>query len=332
MANKKSKAIALPDSEDLINDPTAQSNIRQRQRFTKNIASTRTEEEIKNPPKNQNLGIKKVPFAPSSLETIDRSVLDYVDERLNISVETNEGFKKVPVLWVTAERAYQLKSNKDLRDKEQTLVFPLITVNRTSVEKNPASEYAIPAANIPEVRDAMGGTMTVGREIYQKKTAEFQNAYAQLKHGQQTWPTVRNNKTVYKTITMPFPTWIAVHYELSIRTEYQQQMNEIIRKFVRQGGLNRMPFRLESEGHKFEAFFDGNMTNNSNVASLGMEQRNYESILNLKVLGYLIGDGDNQEKPNLVYRENAVEVRIPRETVIFGDIQEFLDNSGFYRE
>lgn len=338
MANKKSKTIALPDSEDLINDPTTQPNIRQRQRFTKNIASTRTEEQIKNPPKNQNLGlndpsiIKKVPFAPSSLETIDRSVLDYVDERLNISVETNEGFKKVPVLWVTAERAYQLKSNKDLRDKEQTLVFPLITVNRTSVEKNPASEYAIPAANIPEVRDAMGGSMTVGREIYQKKTAEFQNAYAQLKHGQQTWPTVRNNKTVYRTITMPFPTWIAVHYELSIRTEYQQQMNEIIRKFARQGGLNRMPFRLESEGHKFEAFFDGNMTNNSNVASLGMEQRNYESIFNLKVLGYLIGDGDNQEKPNLVYRENAVEVRIPRETVIFGDIQEFLDNSGFYRE
>ena len=93
-----------------------------------------------------------------------------------------------------------------------------------------------------------------------------------------------------------------------------------------------MPFRLEKDGHKYEAFIDGNLTNNSNMLSLGMTQRNYESILNLKVLGYLIGDGDNEEKPNIVVRENAVKVQIPRERVIFGEIQDFLDNSGFYKE
>ena len=93
-----------------------------------------------------------------------------------------------------------------------------------------------------------------------------------------------------------------------------------------------MPFRIERDNHKFEAFIDGRLTNNSNVAAMGMEARNYETIINMKVLGYLIGDGDNQERPNLVYRENAVEVKIPRERVIYGDIQDFLDNSGFYKE
>ena len=93
-----------------------------------------------------------------------------------------------------------------------------------------------------------------------------------------------------------------------------------------------MPFRIENEGHKFEAFYDGPVTNNSNVSSLGMNQRNYESVIGFKVLGYLIGDGDNEEQPTIVYRENAVEVKIPREKVIFGDIQDFIDNSGFYRE
>ena len=301
--------------------------------------SKKTEKQIRNPNKKAYIGDKKVEervqrieFSDSSLETIDKAVLNYVDERLNLSVNTNEGFKKVPVLWVTAERAYQLKHNKELRDSEETLILPLITVNRTSIEKNPASEYAIPAANIPEVRDAMGGSITIARRINQKKTAEFQNAYAKRTYGRNTWPTVAANRTVYETITIPFPTWVAINYEISLRTEYQQQTNEILRKFIREGGLNRMPVRIESDGHKYEAFIDGSITNQSNVADIGMKQRNYETMISFKVLGYLFGDGDNQEKPAIVRRENAVEVKIPRERVIFGDVQDFLDNSGFYKE
>ena len=276
--------------------------------------------------------IKNIEFAPSSLETIDQAMLRYIDDTLNLSVTTNEGFKKVPVLWVTAERAYQLKHNKELRDSEDTLILPLITINRTSIEKNPASEYAVPAANIPEVRDALGGSITIARRINQKKTAEFQNAYSKRKFGRQTWPEVKAGRVVYKTVSIPFPTYVALNYEISVRTEYQQQINEILRKFIRQGGLNRMPFRIEQEGHKFEAFIDGSLTNNSNVSNLGMAQRNYETLIKIKVLGYLVGDGDNQERPNIVERENAVEVKIPRENVIFGNIQDFLDNSGFYKE
>ena len=301
--------------------------------------SKRTEKQIKNPNNKAYVGDKKVEeriqrleFEQSSLETIDKAVLKYIDERLNISVDTNEGFKKVSVLWVTAERSYQLKHNKELRDSEETLILPLMTVNRTSIEKNPASEYAIPAANIPEVRDAMGGSITIARQINQKKTAEFQNAYAKRKYGRSTWPGVPPTRTVYETVTIPFPTWVAVNYEISVRTEYQQQTNEILRKFIRQGGLNRMPFRIESDGHKYEAFIDGSIVNNSNVADIGMKQRNYETMISFKVLGYLFGDGDNEEKPNIVKRQNAVEVKIPRERVIFGDVQDFLDNSGFYKE
>ena len=69
--------------------------------------SKRTEKEIKNPNKKAYIGDKKVEekvqrieFEESSFETIDKAVLKYIDERLNISVDTNLGFKKVPVLWV----------------------------------------------------------------------------------------------------------------------------------------------------------------------------------------------------------------------------------------
>ena len=37
------------------------------------------------------------------------------------------------------------------------------------------------------------------------------------------------------------------------------------------------------------------------------------------MLGYLVGADKNNEQPNIVIRENAVDVKIPRERTIFGD-------------
>ena len=44
-----------------------------------------------------------LPFKPSTIETIDFAVYDWVNEKLNAFATTNKGFKKVPVVWVAAE-------------------------------------------------------------------------------------------------------------------------------------------------------------------------------------------------------------------------------------
>ena len=108
-------------------------------------------------------------------------------------------------------------------------------------------------------------------------------------------------------------------------------MNDLITPFIRKGGLNRMPARLSRDGHRYEAFIEGNFANNSNVGSMEFDQRNYETKITMEVLGYLVGDGPNEEKPKIVIRENAVEVKIPREHVILGDVNEYLAKEGFYK-
>ena len=284
--------------------------------------------------------LQEIEFMPSSLETIDKAMLRFIDEDLNLFSNTNDGFKKVPVLWVTAERAFQIKHNKDLRDKEETLILPLITINRSNVTKEQNYRGTV-FANLYPVDDAKGGTITIARQINQKKTAEFQNALANRKYGadkdvaskmlntnKRNMPTA---KVVYETITMPIPTWVKVVYQISIRTEYQQQMNELIRPFITVPGNSRTPKRIEAEGHYYEVFIDGGFSNNSNQANLGMEQRNYETDINIEVLGYLIGEGENQEKPKIVKRENAVDIKLGRERTIVGDIPQNLKD-GFYRE
>ena len=284
--------------------------------------------------------LKEIEIMPSSLETIDGAMLKFIDEELNLSVTANDGFKKVPVIWVSAERAYQVKHNKELRDKEETLILPLITINRSSVTKDPTRKGSI-YANLYPVNDEKGGTITIARQINQKKTAEFQNAFSKRKYGpnknvsgKMANSNKRNMSTqrvVYETITIPIPTWIMVNYEITLRTEYQQQLNELIRPFITIPGNSRMPKRISYENHFYEVFIDGNFANGSNKANLGMERRNYENTINIEVLGYLIGEGPNQERPMIVKRENAVEFKLSREKVIFGDIPSSIKD-GFYRD
>jgi hypothetical protein len=284
--------------------------------------------------------LHEIEVPSSTLETIDAAMLKFVDETLNISTSTNEGFKKVPVLWVTAERAYQIKHNKDLRDKEETLVLPLITVNRASVTKDPAFKGSVWANLYPE-NDAKGGTITIARQINQKKTAEFQNAQANRRLGangnvaSKMKNTNKRNmsaaKTVYETITIPLPVWVKVVYEITVRSEYQQQLNSMVTPFLTVPGNSRTPRRIENEGHYYEIFIDGSFSDTSNKAALGMDQRNYETTINIETLGYLIGDGENQEKPKIVKRENAVEFQFARERTIVGDIPDTIKD-GFYRE
>ena len=284
--------------------------------------------------------VQEVIMMPSSLETIDYAFHNFVDEKLNLFTNTNEGFKKVPIIWASTERAFQLKNSKELRDSEDGLILPLIVIERKNVVKDP-NKKGLPWANIMPENDEKGGTITIARKLNQEKTSQFQNNLAARRLGpgkirSSMHATNRRNmtagKNVYETITIPLPTWVTVTYEVSLRTEYQQQMNDLIQPWVTIAGNSTMPPRIEKDNHKFEVFLDGNYTNNSNTSNLEMTQRNYETIVNANVLGYLIGEGPNQERPKLVKRQNAVEFRFAREHVVVGDMPENIDSRGFYRE
>jgi len=268
-------------------------------------------------------------YKPSTLETIDFSVYNWLKDRMDLSCTTNKGWKKIPIVWVSGERAWQLKNHKDLRDNDGTLIFPIMTLQRESFAKDPTNKGVF-YGNIPPVNDGKGSSITIARRIQQDKTANFANAKAYRKRSriagnagengvqQINFPMPKNKKVVYETITIPMPVYIDVNYSINVRTEYQQQMNEAVQPFVTvTNGINYL--KLTQDGHSYEGFMQSDFTAEGNVADLGEEARFYETTINLKVLGYLVGEGKNAKQPQMIIRENAVDVKIPREKVIFGD-------------
>jgi hypothetical protein len=289
--------------------------------------------------------IKEEILTPSTLESIDQALFDFCDQKLNIFCTTNKGWKKVPVIWISAERAFQVKSNKNLRDASGAVILPAITVERKAVTKDLSKRGATPS-NIPPFNDEKGGSIVIGRRINQLETAKIANNRSEttlgeekinrrernispvLSFGRQS-VAVKNRKPIFETISIPMPIYLDITYSVNIKAEYLQQMNEIITPFLtKPGGINYI--LLKYNGHRYEAFIQGDFNQENNVASLNEEERRYETTFDIKVLGYIIGSEDNQEQPKIVIRQSLTNVTINRERTIFGDIPEHVEK-GYYR-
>ena len=167
-------------------------------------------------------------FQPSTIETIDTAVHRYI-EGLNLHVQTNKGLNKVPIIWVGAERTYQLKHDLTLRDSEGLLKLPLMTVERKELTKTP-EKSPLPGV----VRDnGDGGWIPVRKRINQERTSAFKSAHKTKKSGAEadvgfqtsqypvprkfptkiapmfdTRPVNVKDKTVYQTTYIPVPVYV----------------------------------------------------------------------------------------------------------------------------
>jgi len=259
---------------------------------------------------------KKVHFEVSTIETIDQSVFNFV-KALSLATMTNKGFKPVPIIWGTAERSFQVKKNKEVRDGQGLLVFPIISIKRSTFTKSQTSPGVF-QGNVPEAEDAQGGSLNVSRVLYQQKTLKFANADALKLYGQKNFPGA-NPKVVYRTVTVPMPVNVEVSYEITLRTEYQQQMNDLMTPFATKPGTVNF-VRLKEKDHRYEGFIQPEYASSDNLSDFSSDERKFETKISLKVIGYIVGEGKNREKPHYAIRENAVEIKIPRERITLGEI------------
>tara|TARA_Y100000593_G_scaffold94969_1_gene197709 strand:+ start:5031 stop:5903 length:873 start_codon:yes stop_codon:yes gene_type:complete len=265
---------------------------------------------------------------PSNFETIDAALLDWVENILDIHTTTNEGWKKVPVFWLTAERAAQRQKRRDTFS--DALIFPMISIERADIQKTAVNQRPIPG-NLFPVNDYRGGAFTIHRRIHQQKTKNFANADSFRLNSQYNFPTPKNQKIVYQTISVPMPVYYDISYTINVRTDYQQQMNEIMQPFmVYAGGINQ--FILEKDGYSYEAFLEDTYSLNNNISSLDEEEKKYETTIKIKVLGFIVGADKNQDSPKMAIREGPVELKFQREQVILGDINEYGEVDGKDKE
>tara|TARA_R100000008_G_C3574667_1_gene164431 strand:+ start:393 stop:1298 length:906 start_codon:yes stop_codon:yes gene_type:complete len=278
---------------------------------------------------------------PSNFETIDYAFYDFVNDIMQIRTETNKGWRRVPIIWSSPERSFFSKNNKEMFDLDGTLIYPIVSIEKTSVSKDLGKKGKFFGAPPLMTDPNRGGRIIVSRRIVEDKTNNFAVADNRKKFenarrtpGRQSYyPLVekKNKKVVVETLSVPQPVYVTINYVVTLQANYQQHMNQMLQPFVTLGGhINS--FLIERDGHTYETFLRSELNPENNLSSYDQEERIFQTKASFEVLGYIIGEGKNQERPKIIRRENAVEVKIPRERVIFGDKQEFDPNSGFYRD
>tara|TARA_A100000172_G_C3024340_1_gene104252 strand:+ start:273 stop:1106 length:834 start_codon:yes stop_codon:yes gene_type:complete len=255
----------------------------------------------------------------SSLENIDVGFYEYVDEVLNLHATSNGGFKKVPVTWLSSERAFQIKNNVTLRDSGGHLKLPLITVNRGSIIKDPSFKGSYQANNqLPSTgpRGYKNNSYLAGRKLKQVKSSEFmENDLNEDTLGVNNNGYTTRKKLVYEEVYLPIPVYVSISYSINIRTEYQQQMNQLLVPFIaRTGQINS--FIFEKNGYRYEAFIQQDFGQENNANNFGEDERFFVTKIDVKVLGYVHGEGVNNSKPIVVTKENIVEVKLVGERLV----------------
>tara|TARA_R110000868_G_scaffold72807_3_gene211677 strand:- start:2277 stop:3125 length:849 start_codon:yes stop_codon:yes gene_type:complete len=280
-----------------------------------------------------NKSTKQKTLSPSTLETVDFALYNWLNEKLNIYTDSNEGRRKVPIIWITAERAFQVKDDKELREIDsQSIIYPAMVVERNSVSKTNANERVIPGNIFPQM-DRKRGAFPLYRRVVKDKTQNFQNSVAK-KFTSQTQETFKlpfeSSEVVYETLYTGYPVFLNMNYTIKIRTIYIQQLNEILLPFQRfTGGINQ--FLVEHENHKYEAFIEDGYSISSNASNLGGEEKKFDAEIKIKVLGYITADGINQDTPYVVSRESPAKIRFTRERSML-DEKNSNNDDGFFKQ
>ena len=272
--------------------------------------------------------LKEVGMMTSTIEDIDYAIVSWMKEDLELKTHTNEGAVPVPVVWQTPERAYQVKNSKELRDDAGALKLPIVSVERVGINKDPAKRGSFQANLYSSEHRGRSGRIVVAKRIVQDKTRNFAVASgtrSTIDVNKQRYSKRVNKKVVIQTVSIPIPVYVDVEYKVTIKTEYQQQINQLTTPFITRPGQTST-FTMTRNGHLYHASIQSSFAQSNVGPSMGEDSRLFSTDITINELGYLIGDGENQDLPIARIDENTVEYQWPQESVVpAGNINLFDD-------
>lgn len=189
------------------------------------------------------------------IEDVDLAMFKLFDKELplHVSEQSDSTLKRVPIVFAGGEKWAMLKKNKPLRDKNGSLILPLITIVRTGHEQSTekdivgrginqrTGEIVITRRldrsdrnyqnlinrlllsnqeNLAEVEDGVVSQLTSTRQLGDmSEDGVVQSGGLMLSD--------RKNNVV-ETIVVPSPQFITLTYEVTVWTQYTHHMNQLV--------------------------------------------------------------------------------------------------------
>lgn len=241
------------------------------------------------------------------IETVDQAVVDYFSKKLAVSFSEGNERRPVPVKFATGER-WSMVRDDTIRDENGTLILPLIAVIRTEINRDPALLRGVGQ----EVKQ-----FVVGSNIHPKNSNLQQKVYQRKKLG---FPEIKREKTL-EYVSIPFPDFANLMYEIKIWTQYTIQMNEILEKLFYDYNMHNsfvMPIDYERGKPKgasnyFVGYSDETLSPDSNVEDFSGQERIIKYNYTITVPSYFMLNpkdestsyGKDEEGKHVTYKKQS---------------------------
>ncbi len=262
---------------------------------------------------------------PVGIEDIDRAIFNLFDKILAFETKVNNQTTRVPVIFASGERFALTRRDNPLRDKNNTLILPLISIKRGSIGHKTQSDVFGTAISIRQTGDYyIKKKLDKSDRDYQKLvnvmgfknqkdvatrshiadtstspgTQAVEGTVASRRQGpplsfkdNPKYKPLSNDLTnnIYEYITVPYPKFVGITYSVIFWTQYMQQMNQLIETFMMKYSGPSPEFILETnKGYKFTAFVQNTFNSSDNLEDFTSDERIIKMGFDIKVPGYII--------------------------------------------
>jgi len=197
------------------------------------------------------------------LKDLDTALMSHIKNVMKIRVPDNGGMVSVPVMYGNEERWANYRKRGYIRDKNGSLILPLIMLKRMRTDFN----EAMPMWQ----HDLMGDHIEVVRSAkYSKK-----NQYSRFSVQQGLKPIEE------KLITGP-PQYVNLNYDFIVWSQYMDQMNTINENFLNQ----HKRYWGDNTSYRFLTTIEGGINDATEMSAGG--ERIIRSQFNINLNGYLV--------------------------------------------
>jgi hypothetical protein len=264
-------------------------------------------------------------FPSCGIEDVDRALFELFDKRLAFEIKVNEQTTKVPVVFAAGERFALTRRQKPIRDKNNALILPLIAVKRqaigfktdqeaggTAISFRQNTDYVIRKRLDTSDRDYQNALNKLSIKNQDNVTSRAHFLNNDVSPGYGAIPGTRTSRrpgaglsfgggkigfplendisnNIVEVITIPYPIFIQLNYEITFWTQYMSQMNQLLETLlVKTDGQGREFQIVSNKGFKFTAIMMGPMSSGDNFENFSGTERIIKYSFSMRVPAYIL--------------------------------------------
>ena len=224
-----------------------------------------------------------------TLKDVDTSIMNYIKNVIKPTVQEANEKVKVTIMYGNEERWKAVRKRGVLRDKNNSLILPLIILKRTIVEKS----------------DIVPG---YEHDIRRKYTDVVRNTGWSKENRYSRFAVQSGELPVYENLVTTIPNFVNITYEFVLWTNFIEQMNPLIETFMEYDKT----YWGDRDTYRFVCTLDS-ISDASEMAQDG--ERFIKSTFSVTSKAYLLPEETN----NIIMgKMSQVQKRLTPSRVVFG--------------